>query len=140
MDCVFCKFASHELDPEEVFFEDEKVIVKLDRDWSVKGHTLVIWKEHAVNMSDLSEEDFVYFSKIVRKTEGALFDVLQVDRSIVLKSGGFVPHFHFHIYPVKSTMPWDEIQKLFVKGILYEPKEGEAESLLESLREVFDGR
>jgi histidine triad (HIT) family protein len=137
MDCIFCKFASHEIVPPDVFYEDEKVLVKLDRDWAVKGHSLVIWKEHAFNMSDLSEDDFSHFSKVVRKTEAVLLKALNVDKSIVLKSGGIVSHFHFHIYPVLSSVPWDAILALFNKDVKNEPKEGESEQVVAELREYL---
>ena len=124
----------HEVEATDTFYEDEKVFVMLDRDWAVKGHSLVIWKEHALNMSDLDESDFNHFAKIVRNTEKALLTVTQMDKSVVLKSGGIVSHFHFHIYPVSSNMPWNEIQCLFDKNLRHEPKEGEAAELLTKLR------
>jgi len=134
MDCIFCKFASHEVEIPNVFYEDEKMFVMLDRDWAVKGHALSIWKEHALNMSDLGKEDFAHFSEIVRKTEFALLKTLGMDKSIVLKSGGIVTHFHFHIYPVHTSMPWDSIYTLFSKDVRNEPGVGEAEELVGKLR------
>jgi hypothetical protein len=86
-DCVFCKFALHKLDNLDIFYEDEDVFVMLDRDWAVKGHSLVVWKEHVLNMSDLSREEFAHFSEVVRATEETLLNVLEKDKSIVLCSG-----------------------------------------------------
>ncbi|MDB5190171.1 MAG: histidine triad protein [Parcubacteria group bacterium] len=134
MDCIFCKIASHEVDAADIFFEDDNVFVMLDRDWAVKGHALVIWKEHALNMSDLSREDFLHFSDVVRKTEKALLETLVVDKSVVLKSGGIVSHFHFHIYPILSSMSWEAIQALFSKEVRNEPKEGESKQLVADLQ------
>jgi len=133
MDCIFCKFAAQELVIPNVFYEDEKVFAMLDRDWAVKGHALVVWKDHALNMSDLGPEDFAHFSETVRKTEEALLETLSMDKSIVLKSGGIVSHFHFHIYPVLSSMPWDAIHALFSKHVRNQPSEGEAEELIADL-------
>lgn len=137
MDCIFCKFAAREVEIPNVFFEDEKVFAMLDRDWAVKGHALVVWKEHALNMSDLEPKDFAHFSETVRKTEQALLKTLSMDKSIVLKSGGIVSHFHFHIYPVLSSMPWDAIHALFSKDAWNEPGEGEAEELVADLKAVL---
>lgn len=134
MDCIFCKFASHEIEASDIFYEDDKVFAMLDRDWAVKGHSLVIWKEHALNMSDLSQTDFARFSEVVRKAEEVLLKTLNMDKSIVLKSGGIVSHFHFHIYPVRSDMPWDAVLALFNKEIRNEPTEGEVVALHSSLR------
>ncbi len=133
MNCIFCAFATHTQEPPAVFYEDDKVFAMLDRDWAVKGHSLVIWKEHAFNISDLNEEDFAHFSKIVRKTEEALLSVLGMDKSIVLKSGGIESHFHFHIYPVRTTTPWDQILALFNKDLRNVPAEGESDELVDML-------
>jgi histidine triad (HIT) family protein len=134
MDCIFCKFASHEVEDPTTFYEDSKVFVKLDSDWAVKGHSLVVWKEHALNMSDLNEEDFAHFSKIVRKTEAVLLKIVGVDKSIVLKSGGIVSHFHFHIYPVRSDMPWEDVLALFRKEVRNEPKAEESRVFVQELQ------
>jgi histidine triad (HIT) family protein len=136
-DCVFCKFALHKLDNLDIFYEDEDVFVMLDRDWAVKGHSLVVWKEHVLNMSDLSREEFAHFSEVVRATEETLLNVLEKDKSIVLKSGGIVSHFHFHIYPVESTMLWEQILALFNKDIRNVPTEAEKEDLLATLQARF---
>lgn len=137
MDCIFCKFATRDVEAPDIFFEDEKVFVMLDRDWAVKGHTLVIWKEHALNMSDLGAEDFAHFSEIVRKTEKVLLETLGVDKSVVLKSGGIVSHFHFHIYPVLSSMPWEKILALFNKEVRNDPEIGESEKFVSELKTAF---
>ena len=110
----------------------------LDRDWAVKGHALVIWKKHALNMSDLSEADFAHFSHIVRRTEESLLKVLNKDKSIILKTGGIVSHFHFHIYPVQSDMPWESVLALFSTEVRNEPKEGESEELVGALRDSMN--
>ena len=134
MECIFCKFATHEVEGADIFYEDDKVFVMLDRDWAVKGHALVIWKKHALNMSDLTETDFTHFSKVVRKAEEVLLQTLNMDKSIVLKSGGIVSHFHFHIYPVRSDMPWNSILALFNREVKNDPKEGEGVELVTALK------
>ena len=133
-DCIFCKIASHQIEKTEVFFEDEKVFAMLDDDWAMKGHSLIVWKEHVVNMSDLSENDFLHFSRICRKTEARLLKVLHLNKSIVLKSGLLEPHFHFHIYPVKSDVPWNTVRDMFEKKVQYTSVNKEKEEFLISLR------
>lgn len=136
-DCVFCKIVKGEIKTDDVFFEDDKVLVMLDLDWATKGHTLVIWKEHADNISDLSEEQFLHFSRIVRKIEKALLDILQVDKSVVLKSGGIVSHFHFHIYPIKRETSWDTVKDMFDKKIKHEATDKEKGGLIASLKTLL---
>lgn len=135
-DCVFCKIIAKG-NQKDTIFEDGKVLVMLDVDWAVKGHTLVIWKEHFENASEMSVQDFKYFSEIYHKTERALLNVLRVDKAVVLKSGGLVSHFHFHIYPVKKETGWQTIKDAFDKKIRYYPKAGEKEKLVSDLKEKF---
>lgn len=135
--CTFCKIACRKIRPEDIFYEDEKLFAMIDQDWAVKGHVLVIWKKHVRNISDLSEKNFLHFSKIVRKTEACLLDYLNVDKSIILKSGGLQSHFHFHIYPVKSDISWEAVKDIFDKKARYTPSDIEAKDLIIHLKKVL---
>ena len=135
--CPFCRIIAGKKTTEDKIFEDDKVLIMLDEDWAVKGHTLVIWKKHVENASELSIEDFEYFLKILYKTEKALLGVLGVERSILLKSGCLVSHFHFHIYPVKKETDWQTIKDIFDKKLRYQSKPGEKKELIFSLRKCF---
>lgn len=110
----------------------------LAHDWVVKGHTLVIWKKHLENASELTLKDFLYFSEIFYKTERTLLKILRMDRSVVLKSGGLVPHFHFHIYPLKKETSWETIKDIFDLKFRYQPKPGEKEELIDNLKKYFN--
>lgn len=134
--CIFCEITTRG-NPEDTIFEDEKILVMLDIDWAVKGHTLVIWKEHFENASELPIGDFKYFSETLHKTERALLDVLGVNKSVILKSGGLVSHFHFHIYPLKKETSWQTIKDIFDKKLRYEPKPEEKERMVADLKKYF---
>lgn len=136
-DCIFCKIIVEKRASEDTIFEDDKVLVMLDADRAVKGHALVIWKKHFENASELPVEDFRYFSEIFHKTEKALLELLGVERSVVLKSGGLVSHFHFHIYPLKKERDWQTIKDIFDKKTHYEPRPGEKEELIANLKKYF---
>lgn len=60
--------------------------------------------------------------------------MLQMDRSIVLKSGGLVSHFHFHIYPVEKETSWQTIKDIFDKKTRYASKPGEKGEMLAQLK------
>jgi len=135
-DCIFCKIIA-EGNPGDTIFEDEKVLVMLDMDWAVKGHTLVTWRRHLENASEMSVQDFKYFSEIYYKTEKALLEVLKVDKAVVLKSGGLVSHFHFHIYPVKKETSWQTIKDAFDKKSHYQFKSGEKEKFVADLKKYW---
>lgn len=136
-DCVFCQIITEKKATEDTIYEDDKVLVMLDADWAVKGHTLVIWKEYFENASELLAEDFKYFAEIFHRTEKALLEVLGVDKVVVLKTGGLVSHFHFHIYPLKKETDWPTIKDIFDKKTRYEPKPGEKRELITSLKSSY---
>ncbi len=131
--CPFCRIISGQRVPKEIIYQDERVLVMLDEDDVIKGHTLVVWKEHVENIGDLSNRQFQYFSKILHSTEVALLKLLAVDKSVILKSGGFVSHFHFHIYPVKKETKWSQIKAMFDKKIHYQYQQNEKQQLVKRL-------
>jgi len=134
--CIFCEIIKS-VNLDDVIFQNERLLIMLDADLAVKGHTMVIWKEHFENASDLSQEEFAEFSEAVRKTEKILLEELQLDKSVILKSGGLVSHFHFHIYPIPKDTSWEEVKNIFDKKVKYEYKGGEKNSLLVNLKKDF---
>lgn len=134
--CIFCKIIKKKI-PADIIYEDENILTMLDIDDSIKGHTLVIWKKHYINVSDLPEKDFIYFSKILHKTEKTLLKTLNKDLSLILKSGIMVSHFHFHIYPVSANITWPEIKDVFGKEIKYHYKKGEKEKFISELKTLL---
>lgn len=131
--CVLCKIINKEI-PSDSIYEDEKILVTLDIDWAVKGHTLIIWKKHHLNLSDLSEKDYLYFSKILYKVERSILKITKKERSIVLKTGLLVSHFHFHIYPTIMNISLEDIEKMIEKKIRYKFTEKEKEEFIRILR------
>lgn len=98
-----------------VVFENEKTLVMIDSDWVVLGHVLIYWKKHIENISDLTLVEYQNFSHLVYKAESILRQVLGRKKFIILKSGGLVSHFHFHIYPVKVEITWEQLISAFEK-------------------------
>jgi histidine triad (HIT) family protein len=129
--CIFCDIIKKEV-PADIIFEDNQILIMLDKDEVVKGHSLVIWKQHYTNASDLPEKDFLTFSKSVHKTEKLLLEILNKNKSILLESGLLVNHFHFHIYPVDSTISWPQVKKLFDKKTKYQYKFVEKDELIKN--------
>lgn len=130
--CIFCQIINKKI-PSDIVYENKNILIMLDIDYSIKGHTLVIWKKHYVNASDLSEEDFLKLSKMIHHSEKLLLKILNKDKSILLVSAVLVSHFHFHIYPVISSIKWPEIRDMFGKQIKYKYKTGEKEKLVNDL-------
>jgi len=140
MDCIFCKIINREIANTDIIYEDDKVLVMLDIDNVVKWHTLLIWKEHHENLSEMSEEEYLYFSKIIHKTEKKLLELCKCNKSIILKTWWIVSHFHFHIYPTQKTITWEETKWLFEKQCKYEYKPNEKETLINELNKYLQNK
>lgn len=138
MKCFFCEITDKKKEDEGMLFENDNILIMLDIDWATKGHTLVAWKKHIENCSDLDKKEFAEFSENVRKTEKILLDELQVDKAIILKSGGLYPHLHFHIYPISKETSWDSIKDMFDKKVKYEATKKEKDNFIISLRKKFE--
>lgn len=103
MDCVFCKIGEKQI-PAHIVYEDSQFLAFLDVHPHAKGHTLVIPKQHAEGILDLSLDDgksmLLAMQKVVALLKAKLdaqgFNVGWNDGSI---AGQVVPHLHMHIFP-----------------------------------------
>lgn len=102
-DCLFCKIASGDMDAYTVY-EDENVKAFLDINPVSQGHTLVIPKSHAPELTDLEVEDTARVFMAVRtiaevldaELEPAGINILQSNRQA---AGQEIGHMHVHIIP-----------------------------------------
>src|SRR5687768_1495224 len=65
MSCVFCTDIARSGD---VVHESAHAWVVLHEDWAVPGHAMIVSRRHVQNMSDLSDHEWEYFSRIDRKS------------------------------------------------------------------------
>ena len=118
-DCIFCKIANGEI-PSATIYEDEDFRVILDIFPASKGHALIIPKQHARNLYEISEEQMgkvaVLAKRIGTKMKEVLnFDGLNIVQNNDLAAGQTVFHFHVHLIPryddddVKIEWPAKEI-------------------------------
>lgn len=103
MDCLFCKIIAGEIPCYKVY-EDESVLAFLDIFPCSKGHTVVIPKEHAETIWEMSNEDFQRVAGGLRAAAGRVEARLKPDAmNIGLNNGKIagqaVPHVHWHIIP-----------------------------------------
>jgi diadenosine tetraphosphate (Ap4A) HIT family hydrolase len=59
----------------------------------------LIWTEHVVELSDLSEPQALELLQVLRRVERVLRDELSPDKVNVASLGNQVPHLHVHIVP-----------------------------------------
>jgi histidine triad (HIT) family protein len=101
--CIFCKIIKKEIPCHKVY-ENETNLAFLDVHPHVKGHTIVVPKEHRESFLDLSEQEMTNLVLMVRKTMEFLqeklncqgFNVGWNDGEV---AGQVVPHLHVHIMP-----------------------------------------
>lgn len=139
-DCIFCKIVAGEIPCSKVY-EDDHTLAFLDINPAVKGHTLVIPKQHCRNLLDGEPETLKACMATAKKVAHGLLE-WGVDGVNLLQNnepaaGQVVFHIHFHLFPRyegdKRAWGW--------RGSPY--PEGEAEKLqveLANAIEKADGR
>src|SRR5882672_1374657 len=131
MSCVFCNKLR---DAGELIFEDEKLIVILHNDWAVRGHVMIVWKEHVENVADLAPDEYAHFASVHLRVEKVLLDVTHVDRAILLKLGIATPHLHLHIYPVSASLDRAQVMDIIDGKTADSMSDEQRKTFIEELR------
>ena len=102
-DTIFGKILRGEIPCHKVY-EDDRVLAFLDIGPLSFGHTLVIPKEPAVTLDELSDESAAAIGRVLPRLCRAVKAVTGVAAFNVLENNGAaahqaVPHVHFHIIP-----------------------------------------
>ncbi|QUM89629.1 HIT family protein [Moritella sp. 36] len=100
---LFAKILKNEIPCIKVY-EDEYTLAFLDIMPQMEGHTLVIPKESAVTIYDLTDEAALACMRTVKLIASAVEKAVGFAGSTVFqhngeKAGQTVPHFHFHVLP-----------------------------------------
>jgi len=102
-DCIFCKIANGEI-PSDTVYEDDKYRAILDLSPAVKGHTLIIPKDHFDDLLSADEETLESVLKLAQRIGAAQLKALKCDGFNVVQNNGeaagqTVHHLHVHIIP-----------------------------------------
>lgn len=105
---IFAKIVRGEA-PAFKVYEDAHTIAFLDIMPQAEGHTLVIPKEHAETIFDLSPDGAAALIKTTRKVAAVVRDVMQAPGVLIAQlngaaAGQTVFHIHFHIIPRSSGL------------------------------------
>ncbi|GAB6562262.1 MAG TPA: HIT family protein [Bacillus sp. (in: Bacteria)] len=101
MDCLGCKLASEEENIYKVY-EDEYVTCFLDHEPFYSGHTLIVPKQHVVEVDELDDviaKSIMDASKLIAKAIKSLY---KPDGITVCQNGGIfneLTHYHMHVVP-----------------------------------------
>lgn len=100
---IFARILRGEL-PKVAVYEDDKTLALMDIMPSVEGHTLVITKEPAEGILDLSPEGAQALIVTTQKVARAVKTALDAPGIMLVQLNGVaagqsIPHIHFHILP-----------------------------------------
>jgi len=100
---IFAKILRGEI-PKVAVYEDDLTLALMDIMPSVEGHTLVITKEPAEGILDLSPEGAAALIKTTQKVAKAVKKGLACPGVMLVQlngaaAGQSIPHIHFHILP-----------------------------------------
>lgn len=103
MDCIFCKIIAGEI-PSHKVYEDDATLAFLDIHPAQRGHTLVISKQHAVDLFAMPADALYAVARTTQHLAHRLQQVLQFDGLNVMQSNGAsagqtVFHYHVHLIP-----------------------------------------
>jgi histidine triad (HIT) family protein len=101
-DCVFCKMAAGEIEPDKVY-EDEEILAFRDLNPQAPTHVLVIPKRHIATTNDLSDAEAALVGRLtlVAKRIAAEEGIAESGYRTVLNcnegAGQSVFHLHLHL-------------------------------------------
>ena len=101
--CIFCNIVAGDLPCTKVY-EDSESIAIMDIGPIIKGHTLVIPKDHYDPITETPDAVLQHLVTIVRKlaaaqTKGLRATGVNVTQANGTSAGQVVPHIHFHVIP-----------------------------------------
>ena len=108
-DSIFSKIIRGEI-PSQKLYEDEAVIAILDINPLSEGHTLVIPKEPATTMDELSDDSAAAVGRVLPRICRAIMMVTGATSTNILQNNGKaagqeVEHVHVHIIPRYPDRP-----------------------------------
>jgi histidine triad (HIT) family protein len=106
---VFARVLRNEL-PSERVYEDEKTVAFMDLMPQAEGHVLVIPREPAVTLLDLSVDAAEACIRTTHRIARAVRRAFEVPGIMIMQANGAVagqtvPHIHFHIIPRRVGEP-----------------------------------
>ncbi|EFK06732.1 histidine triad domain protein [delta proteobacterium NaphS2] len=108
-DCIFCKIIKGEAPCFKVY-EDEKVVAFEDINPATEGHTLIVPKEHAENLYEISPESLAAVHVASRKVIHGIRKALNPVGVVAVQLNGravnqLIMHYHLHLMPRGADDP-----------------------------------
>jgi histidine triad (HIT) family protein len=112
--CIFCAIVEGRA-PAEIVYEDETTLAFMDINPANRGHTLIIPRQHAMDLSDIGQEAAAAVMRTAVHVAGAIRECLSPDGLNLFHASGraaFQSVFHFHVHIVPRwwgdalMLPW----------------------------------
>lgn len=102
-DCIFCKIANGEI-PSATVYEDNDFRAIMDIAPASRGHIIILPKQHAANVFELSEELASKIYVVAQKIAKVVKEEVECDGINILQNNGEVAgqtvfHLHMHVIP-----------------------------------------
>jgi len=110
-DCIFCKIVRGEA-PSSIVFENEEVLAFMDIRPVHEGHTLIIPKQHYIEVSDIPDQVLANTYIVTKRISAPVKKVTHADGISIVQQNGRAAgqdifHFHVHVIPrfLEKKMP-----------------------------------
>jgi len=114
-ECFICK---HDIAKENIIYEDKKFIAFLDQFPPTKGYTILAFKKHYEDITEIPLKDYLEFQKVLHSLCKSIKKSFKPIRICLQNSGGFLAHFHFHIIPMYVPVKDNFIDVILKKNVL----------------------
>lgn len=106
---IFCAIAAKE-EPAFIVAENSFAVAFLDREPATEGHILIVPKQHANDIFDISEKELTAVMSLAQQSAAALKKIFGYTSIILHQVNGEgaqdVRHFHLHVYGGPQTTPY----------------------------------
>jgi len=119
-DCIFCKIARREKEA-SVVYEDAEVIAFMDIRPLNEGHTLIIPKQHYVDIFDIPEKLLESTHDVTKKIAIAVKKATKADGISIVQQNGAAAgqeifHLHVHVIPRFEGKKMPRFEELGLAG------------------------
>jgi histidine triad (HIT) family protein len=113
-DCLFCAIVAGDV-PAQIVDSDEHTVAFMDINPATPGHALVVPREHAADLMEVSDDDIARTMLAARRLARRMRSALEPDGFNILNSCGeaawqTVFHYHLHVVPRYDDdpleLPW----------------------------------
>jgi diadenosine tetraphosphate (Ap4A) HIT family hydrolase len=99
MDCPLCNPKNENIIYKNSFLR----IILVDE---IPGYIRIITQKHIKEFSELSDEEAIKLTLIIKNLEKGILKALKPDKINIATLGNMVPHLHIHMIPRYINDPW----------------------------------